>query len=231
MDKIIIYNLNNFGLLDKGYELYLREFINNSSYFVNNYGNFFAPETECHGEDDANSESGYSIDFKRFISQDECRYRRKHSIPDRYIIRENDTFNRTHGHFDMFRCMKNLTLEDFEKIKKHKYNFKNKLYQKEIENMTQRLLTKHKNIMLYMPKIIESNDIRGTIEFINRSLDSMLRFRKKYVNKDLYFSFIITNNVKKKNTYKCIVLKYMDNRLAFVDCINTGCSQYFKKER
>lgn len=231
MDKIIIYNLNNFGLLDKGYELYLREFINNSSYFVNNYGNFFAPETECHGEDDANSESGYSLDFKRFISQDECKFRHYNKMPDRYIIRESDTFNRTRGHFDMFRCMKNLSFEDLEKIKKHNFKFQNQLYQRETEHMVERLLTKHKNIMLYMPKIIESNDIRGTIDFINRNLSSMLKFRKKYVNKDLYFSFIFTKNIKKKNTYKFIVLKYMDGRLAFIDCISTGCSEYFKKER
>lgn len=230
MDNLIIHNLDNFGLLDKGYELYLRDFINNSKYFKKQYGKFTAPVTECHGEDDANAAS-YTLDFKRFMSQDECKYRHYNDMPTRYIIRKTDSFNKTHGHFDMFRCMKNLSFDDLEKIRSHKYNFTNRRLEHEMNNIIQRLLMKRKNIMLYLPKIIETSDLYGAIDFINEALDSMLKFRKKYVNKDLYFTFITTNNVNKKNTYKFVILKLEDDKLKYIDSVYTNCSKYFYKER
>ena len=231
MDKIIIYNLDNFGLLTKGYETYLRDFVNHSSYFTNNYGPFSAPLSESHGEDDANSKSKYSLDFKRFISQDECKYRHYNKMPERYIIKKSDAFNKTRGHFDIYRCMMNLTASDMEKIRLHKYEFKNKFYEKEVSNVVNKLSIKHKNIMLYMQKIIEHNNIKDIIDFLNETLKEMLKFRSNHSDKDLYFSFITTKNKEKTEAYKCVFLKVENCKFTFVDCVPTSCSQCFQQKR
>lgn len=225
MKEILIYNLSNYGLFDKGYELYLRDFINNSVYFRSKYGTFYPPNDESHGEDDANSMI-YSLDFKRFISQDECKFRKKTNIPQNYTINYNDKSNKTNKYFDIFRCMKNLKLEDFEKIKVKKFKFKNDTFRKEVENMVDRLLMKNKNIMLYLPKIIVGSDINDIISFINICLKDMLKFRSNYVKKDLYFTFIHKNNIN-ENDCKFIVLQYKNDKLILVDMIDTKCSKHF----
>lgn len=229
MNEILVYNLNNFGLLDKGYEIYLREFINNSHYFQSKCGTFYAPISETHGEDDANA-TNYSLDFKRFVSQDECRYRRIKNIPVKYNIALDDKANKTLEYYDMFRCMKNLDKNELYEIQSGKFKFKDNIYQKEIVNMVDRLLMKNKNIMLYFPKIIVSENVNDIIDFINNALIDMVNFRSENVKKDLYFTFIYSTDISKGDEYKFIILKHINGKLKLIDSVDTICSEVFYKK-
>lgn len=228
MNQLIFYNLNNFGLLDKGYELYLRDFINNSI-LKEKYGNFIEPISECHGEDDANSLSGYSIDFKRFITQDECRYKRLNDFSKYDIVYKDDDTKLTNTYFDMFKCMKKLKYQEFYQIKYRKYKFINSIEQKEYENMIDRLLMKNKNIMLYLPKIIliSNNKLKYIIDYFDNELKSMFEFRRKNVKKDLYFTFIISNDINNPNSYRFVITQYKNSKLKLIDTVSTRCSNLF----
>lgn len=228
MNKVIFYNLNNFGLLDKGYELYLLEFLNNCV-LADIYGKFNPPVIEDHGEDDANTTSGYSIDFKRFITQDECRYKSLNDFSKYDIVYKDDDTNVTNFYYDMFKCMRNLKYQEFYKIKHRKYVFNNSIEQREYQNMVDRLLMKNKNIMLYLPKIvlISNNKLKYIIDYFDNELKAMFEFRRKNVKKDLYFTFLIANNIKNVNSYRFVITKYKNSKLTLIDTVSTRCSKYF----
>lgn len=228
MNKVIFYNLNNYGLLDKGYEVYLREFLNNSV-LVEKYGKFTAPKSECKGEDDANSTSGYSLDFKRFITQDECRYKSLNDFSKYDIVYHDDDSNITNTYYDMFKCMKQLKYKQFYQIKNKKYKFESEILKRECENMVERLLMKNKNIMLYLPKIIliNNNKLKDIVEYFDCELKSMFEFRRKNVKKDLYFTFIIANDIKNPNSYRFVITQYKNSKLKIVDTVSARCSKYF----
>ena len=227
IDKIILYNINHFGLFNKDYEQYLLDFLNNSKIMKQQYGVFKKPLTECHGEDDANS-LNYSIDFKRFITQDECRYKRLNKIETLDIISLKDESIKTNCYYDMLKCMKSLTIKDFYNIKNKRFTYINEQEEREYTNIINRLLMKEKNIMVYLPKIVlmQDNTLDEIITFLNFCLKNMFEFRTNNVNKDLYFSFIICKNINKLNKSDFIITKY-NKKLDLIDIVPTKCSSNF----
>jgi hypothetical protein len=227
IEKILLYNTNNFGLFDKRYEEYLLCLINNSKYLTNKYGIFLKPISESHGEDDANSPI-YSIDFKRFITQDECKYRRSHNTDTIDIISINDNKILSNGYYDMIKCMKKLYKKDFYNIRDNMFDYIDGQEEREYKNIVNRLLMKDKNIMLFLPKIVitQHYTLDELLEFFSYILKDMFEFRKENVEKDLYFTFITLDDINELGNAKFIIGQYT-TKLELIDIVSTDKCKIF----
>ena len=227
IEKILLYNTNNFGLFDKKYEKYLLCLINNSKILTEEYGLFSKPESESNGENDANSPI-YSIDFKRFITQDECKYRRSHNTDTVDIISINDNKIISNGYYDMIKCMKKLYKKDFYNIKENVFDYIDSQEEREYKNIVNRLLMKDKNIMLFLPKIVivQNYTLDELLEYFSYILKDMFEFRKENVEKDLYFTFITIKDINKIQDSNFIISKYT-NKLQLVDIVDTNKCKIF----
>ena len=197
------------------YELYLLELLNNSSWFKLNYpGDFVAPESEAHGECDANNDL-YQIDFKLFAANSALRARKLLSNPITKVEPGLISYGTSKSPDKkllvtrLFAAFRRKSVDELISIrnmpaKRYSVNYDIKESLKSLEVL--------KNILLFLPYSFsfkdEKNDKEGKsyqdgIEIIRSALNSDFKGAFDYRNK-------ITDNLDTFIT--CI---YNDNFLLF----------------
>ena len=218
------------------YEIYLRELLNKSAYFKNlsNGTEYREPESESNGEYDAISQF-YSIDFKLVESTTIIEANSQFSYSISNIGSGVTSFGPSAKSGETIGTVLYValrTIENFEQIdeiiKTHnKYIKLEQRNEHQIESIINvdlnkyfKLLSKDKNILLYLPYEFYVDGIVDDSEMIIYIRDALfndygLSFKYRYEklsDKDTYICCIYKNGL--------IIYRYDDNNLFYVDRIS-----------
>ena len=233
----ILYNKN---FVDKdplcNYELYLRELINKSKYFLelSKGEKYEAPESEEHGQDDAVSKN-YSIDFKlaeatTMIETQKCFSNSVSKLCDGVIVKgdsekQGESISTIlHAALRQIKCIEDIdriykTRSIYTKLENRKEGFQEQIILDDLKRFIN-ILKKDKNLLLFMPIVFFLKDnIDNAVgeEMIKEALysDFNLVFKYRYErcsSKDTFLSCVYMDSL--------MVLKYENDKLIKVDSVS-----------
>ena len=220
------------------YELYIRDFINESMFFLIKSNNepYYAPSSEENGQCDCISKN-YQLDFKLFLSETMGQGKREFSNsitqlrPGIVLYGEPNItilspkykgINATYLHV----AFRTVEFEELCSIGEKEY--KNHCYERDI-SLVLKEARKQKNILWMLPyEFFYKNEIRyedGRSEItsaLNTDLQNFIRYRKlKQPTFDTYIAFIYCN--------KFIILYSSGNELQIVDEVELTKSDNYQK--
>ena len=213
----------------ENYEVYLKEFLNNSLYFYKktNGVEFLNSSSEAHGECDCYSGS-YGIDFKLMASET-LLYAKANLSTQKFVdsgcIVTSES--RKDGQMSASRLHVLLRNYDFEHDKFTEQATEDfELYKDDLEKFKEKLLTK-KNILFFYPyELYFDNDysfnygLQKIIEAFNEDFKNAFQHREKICNGlETYIGFLYLDFF--------IIAKFENNRLIIVDYINTENSETY----
>ena len=225
--------VNNYieGEDSYSYEVYLRDYINSSSYFLklSNGEKYIEPLSEAHGESDAISNK-YCIDFKLMVGESKME---ASSILSDGIYKYSDGFygfgeprsksKKQMKYSRICQALRYKSLEDLERIKaKEHRNF--------IEHDIARFLEKlcvQKNILLFFPYEFyydnppeESKAFISISEALFHDLKTCIQYRKLYAKDfDTYLATVYENRM--------LFFNLSESEFKLVDTVNLSSSKLF----
>lgn len=214
---------------NENYEVYLRELINNSAYFLNKSEGlaFTAPPKEDNGECDCNSKN-YSLDFKLLGSQ--SLFYAKSNLSSQIIVDNGVIITTTSKQQDP------LTSSILHKVLRH-YDFFSetfnnieleKMYIEDIKYFTKMLL-KRKNILFFYPyKMSFENDytfeigVEKIVEAFENDFSNAFSYRE-YMCGDLdtFVSCIYDDQF--------LIIKYGNKKFEMVDHVDITSSPTYNR--
>lgn len=212
-------------------EVYLRELLNHSIYFMNkSHGEEYkTPNSESHGENDAIT-NAYEIDFKTMISTSMARGIRETSLQKVELIPGvvATTSAKSKDKFDVTYLTRILRRKTFDYFKNEEYKADDLQIASDIKYFLN-VLKKDKNILLFMPSkffmegLKEDEDPFGILtDALSYDMKGVLQYRLNCVpNKETYFSTIYG-----AGDQFCI-WRYEDGQLHFIDKVPLKCSNTF----
>lgn len=215
----------------ENYEVYLKEFLNNSLYFYKktNGVEFFNSSSEAHGECDCYSGS-YGIDFKLMVSET-LLYANANLSSQKYvdsgcIVTSESKKDGEMSASKLHVLLRNYNFEDDKFTEKTTENFE--LYKDDLKRFKGNLIKK-KNILYFYPyELYFDNDynfnygLQKIIEAFNEDFSNAFQHREKICKGyESYVGFIYSDFF--------IILKFEDGKLNIVDYINTDKSETYSR--
>lgn len=226
------------GMPDCDYEIYLREMVNASAYFMekSNGEGYTAPIEEAHGEWDCISD-GYSLDFKLIASETALRARNLFSSGiykmaegvTAYCTPKIEPNNPKYKPIQATRIFAALRSVDTDALKElRNYNGKQQGIETDIKALLETLETQ-KHILMFFPyEFFTETDnslttvISDVINAISQDFISAFQYRKEVASGfDTYFVFIYGR--------RFILTEVTENGLSFIDTVDeASCPTYMK---
>jgi hypothetical protein len=241
----ILYN-KNFIEEDSlcNYEIYMRELLNSSDYFLGLSGGekYNAPESEEKGQDDATSMK-YSIDFKLAESTTMIEMKKVfsssvHKLCDGVIIqggaeKQGESIGTVlHGSLRQIKCLEDIDIllesqSSYIKLENRKEELQNQIILDDIKRFI-KVISKDKNLLLFMPLNFYLNDNGDNKigeecikEALYKDFGILFRYRfERYSSKDTFLSCIFNNSL--------LIFKYGKDKLCKVDSVCLECSPTFE---
>lgn len=227
-EKILKYSLMQpyFMFPKENYESILCELINKTCLCSRFDEKFFLCTSQSNGEDDVYTESKrYSLDFKMMIAQNMAQF--LNETKNEYVKIGNAIVSYGKNSsprevISLYPACKNINKEKLENLKTQSDKIA-----KYIKHFFYTVLSKNKNILIFLPSYFIINTSSSTDEYeIEVLLQQMFlnlkyikEFRDEYAkNKDTFFVFVIKNEINKSKFF--ILSEFMDNKLNFIGKVN-----------
>lgn len=219
------------GEEDCDYEIYLRDFLNESSFFMSlSKGHKYqAPDTESHGEPDAISDT-YTIDFKLLVATSRME---ANSVLSGSITKYSDGFygfgaSKVHGEKTCTNLCQALRYKDVTELEAIIAKRSHSLIEKDVVDYLS-VLKKKKNILLFLPvefsfteEHSEKDAIKSIQDAISFDLKASIEYREKNVKDyDAYVATLCDDKV--------LFFELSADGAEYVDCVNVSSSESFMK--
>lgn len=219
------------GEEDCDYEFYLRDFLNESSFFMSlSKGHKYqAPVTESHGEADAITDD-YTIDFKLLVATSRME---ANSVLSGSITKYGDGFygfgaSKVQGEKICTNLCQALRYKDVTELETIIAKSSHSLIEKDVIDYLS-VLKKKKNLLLFLPvefsfseEHSEKDAINSIRQAISFDLKPSIEFREKNVKG--YDAYVATMYADKALFFKISI-----NGAEYVDCVNASSSKSFMK--
>lgn len=222
------------GMQDCNYEMYLREVVNSSKYFIEKSKGktYDAPADESHGEWDCISDS-YSIDFKLLVSKTAMQGRNLFSNGITELLLGVTSYGEPKVKTDNSKykpiqavrihvALRHKSLEELKKIREKSSNISK--VESEIISLLNIFKIK-KNILLFFPydlPIGKKGDIEDVVFLIEKDFKNALNYRSEEVpDYETYFVFVSDGNF--------ILSTWDGNRLNYIESIKEENSPIYMK--
>lgn len=219
------------GEEDCDYEIYMRDFLNQSTFFMalSKGHKYQAPATESHGEPDAISDE-YTIDFKLLVATSRME---ANSVLSGSITKYGDGFygfgaSKVHGEKICTNLCQALRYKDVTELEAIIDRKSHSLLEKDVIDYLG-VLEKKKNILLFLPvefSFSEEHSKKDAISSIQQAIGFDLKASIEYREKNVkgYDAYIAT-----LYDAKVLFFKLSANGAKYVDCVNVSSSKSFMK--